>query len=90
MVSDFGPLYEACRAKKLLTINYTDKKGITTDRTGGVYEIHSEEGKLWFWDTTANDNIRVYFLSSINSFEVLATYFTDNQWPIKIDGQVVG
>ena len=90
MVADLGPLYEACRAMKLVTINYTDKKGVVSVRTGGIYEIRSTEGKLWFWDTTENVHIYAYFLNSINSFEVRNTDFVPSEWPVIIDGETIG
>lgn len=91
MVGDVTPLYEACKARKIVAItSYTKRDGSDAAHTGGIYEIRSQEGKFWLWDTQLNDHIRVFILNDINSFEVLDEDFVPSQpWEIKIDGAIV-
>ena len=88
---DVAPLYEACRGKLQVTLDYTKKDGTFVQHTGGIYEIDSPKGLLWLFDTNLNDHIRKFFLGSINSFQILDTvFFPPQPYPIKIDGEIVG
>jgi len=90
MVADLGPLYEAARAKKVVNISYTkEKDGMVVDHAIGIYEIRSEEGKMWGWDVNENSHIRVFILNNLNSFQVLDQDFVADQWPVKIDGEEI-
>ena len=88
---DVAPLFEACRGKLQVTLEYTKKDGTYVQHTGGIYEIRSNEGKLWLWDTTVNDHIRVFIMDSIQNFQILdAPFFPPQPFPIKIDEEIVG
>jgi hypothetical protein len=90
MVADITPLYEACRNKLQVTLDYTKKDGTLVQHTGGIYEIRSSEGCLFLWDTNSNDSIRKFLIGNINNFQVLdAQFFPPNPWPITIDGQTI-
>ncbi len=91
MVADVTPLYEACKAKKVVALtSYTKKDGSNVAHTVGIYEIRTEEGKMWGWDVQLNDHIRAFILNDINAFEVLDQDFMPSQgWDIKIDGEII-
>jgi hypothetical protein len=89
---DAAPLYEACRGKLQVALTaYTKKDGsISSDHVGGIYEIDSAKGLIWIWDTNRNDTIRKFFISNIDSFQVLDTvFFPPQPWPIQIDGEII-
>lgn len=90
MISDIGPLEEACKNKLQVVLNYTKKTtGENVQHQGGIYEINGDI--LWLWDTNLNDNIRKFLIENINSFEVLnISFFPPQQFPIKINGEIVG
>jgi hypothetical protein len=91
MIADVTPLYEACRSRKIVDLtSYTKKDGSDVTHTIGIFEIRTNEGKLWGWDVTLNDHIRAFIINDINSFEVLDQDFIPPEpWDIKIDGEVV-
>jgi len=90
LVADFGPLYEACRNKLQVTLDYTKGDGTTVFHTGGIYEIDSVNGKIWLWDVTLNDTIRQFYMNRVNNFQILdATFFPPQPYPIKIDGEII-
>lgn len=90
MVSDITPLIDACRNKLQVTLNYTKKTtGEMVVHTGGIYEIRDD--RIWLWDTNENTNIRQFIIGNIDSFQVLnVPFFPPREWPIKINGEIVG
>lgn len=94
MITDLGPLEEATKARKLVTLQYSKKTtGENVTHTGGVYEIGVNKAGnpcVWLWDTILNDHIRNFLISNIENFQVLDQDFIPPQpYPIKINGMEV-
>jgi len=91
MLADTTPLYNACRNKKIVEISYTkETTGETVTHTIGIYEIRTEEGKMWGWDVNLNDHIRVFIINNINSMQLTDNDFIPPEpWDVKIDGEVI-
>ncbi len=87
---DVTPLYEACRGKLQVTLDYMKKDGTFVQHTGGIYELRGD--RLWLWDTTTNDSIRQFIMGNITNFQILDLPFLpmNPEWGIKIDGMLVG
>ena len=87
MVADVAPLYEACRARKVVDLtDYTKRDGTHVSHTVGINEIDTANGLLWGWDVNENLHIRKFIMNDINAFQVLDQDYVSSQFPIKIDG----
>ena len=95
MVADIQPLVLALQNKLQVVLTYQKKTtSEVVQHQIGIYEINSNDPSgavLWGFDVIANDHIRKFLISNIQSFQVLDIPFVPNGiWPIKLEGQVIG